>query len=195
MGAVPGHRPAMPPPGFASLQIFRVFSNYSGTIRLVAGRGRAAHPARGQDKANARRIRNGHRGEDPSKAQSWNNRPSEGTNRGLACFFRRSEGKARSEIPRPIEPFRSETRDVRPSVHGRLSPQSAKRSMQDPDLSPQIGDSCGFARRGQESTSPPTRHKRRADMTAHRGDRPHRGIIARNRMRPIGAGAATDTHR
>ena len=195
MGAVPGHRPVMPPPGFASLQIFRVFSNYSGTIRLVAGRGRAAHPARGQDKANARRIRNGHRGEDPSKAQSWSNRPSEGTNRGLACFFRRSEGKARSEIPRPIEPFRSETRDVRPSVHGRLSPQSAKRSMQDPDLSPQIGDSCGFDRRGQESTSPYTAQtKSRHDRAQRRPSAPW-NHSAQPDGRPIGAGAATDTHR
>ena len=69
--------------------------------------------------------------------------PSEGKNRGLARFFRQSEGTVRLNNSGSVGLFRWETLDIRSSAQESLSPQSSKRSVQGPDSSPRIGNSGG----------------------------------------------------
>ena len=65
---------------------------------------------------------------------------SEGTDRGLACFFSPTEGKAFRELKAAHRGFPTEMARLDGESPIGPSPQIAERSMQGPDLSPHLAD-------------------------------------------------------
>ncbi|RSX55379.1 hypothetical protein D2E24_1283 [Bifidobacterium samirii] len=166
---------------------WRTRARTTSLFRFRRARAVWLHLAREGSEPYEYRIGNGnHYGAGSSRARRRSDWPSERKNPGPARFFRRSEGMIWSETSGPIVRFRQKTLGIRPSNQGNPSPQFAKRSVQGPDFSPQIRNSCEFDRRvrpyGPCTSKPEERiydgpagnpdgdHTKGRHMSAQRGD-------------------------